>query len=277
MCWFRSTGGVRARRRRAARIGGLRIRATDRRSPARRAGAADRAGDQPDADAEGPDQAGPGRVHDPDQRVDTKQLTEVVKEEVKGGEAQEGPTPFDYLWLPSKPELIKDEPLTVTVPPGFTPLATKVNVPVSNPLTKGKYELGRQLYFDPRVSLDGTVSCATCHNPAKGWTDGMPVSIGIDGQTGSRSAPTVLNTVYGQDDVLGWPGPVAGGPGAGAGPEPDRDGEAVVQGDHRAAAEDPRLPRAVREGLRHRRDARRHGQGDRHVRARRGDLGQLEV
>src|SRR6202044_911082 len=89
----------------------------------------------------------------PSQRVDTKQLTEVVKEEVKGGEATEGPTPYDYLWMPSKPELIKAEPLAVTVPVGLDPLIPKVNVPASNPLTKGKYELGRQLYFDPRVSL----------------------------------------------------------------------------------------------------------------------------
>jgi cytochrome c peroxidase len=140
----------------------------------------------------------------PAQRVDTRQLNEVVKEEVKGGEALEGPTPFDYLWMPSKAGLIKDEPLVVTVPTGFTPLVTKNTVPVSNPLTKGKYELGRQLYFDPRVSLDGTVACATCHNPAKGWTDGMAVSIGIDGQAGSRSAPSVLNAVYGR--TMFWDG-----------------------------------------------------------------------
>jgi len=146
----------------------------------------------------------PGEITTPDQRIDTKELTKVVQEEVKGGEAQEGPTPFDYLWLPSKPELIKDEPLTVTVPSGFTPLVTNVSVPISNPLTRGKYELGRQLYFDPRVSLDGTVSCATCHNPDKGWTDNIPVSIGIDGQAGSRSAPTVLNTVYGK--TMFWDG-----------------------------------------------------------------------
>ncbi len=145
-----------------------------------------------------------GQLTTPDQRVDTRQLTEVVKEEVKGGEAQEGPTPFDYLWKPTKPELIKDEPLAVTVPSGFNPVADRVNVPVANPLTKGKYELGRQLYFDPRVSLDGTVSCATCHNPAKGWTDQMPVSTGIGGQAGSRSAPTVLNTVYGR--TMFWDG-----------------------------------------------------------------------
>ncbi len=140
----------------------------------------------------------------PTQRVDPKSLTKVVKEEVRGGEAQEGPTPFDYLWQPSKPELIKDEALNVSVPAGFPRLVTRINVPISNPITKGRYELGRQLYFDPRVSLDGTVSCATCHNPDKGWTDSMPVSTGIDGQTGSRSAPTVINTVYGK--TMFWDG-----------------------------------------------------------------------
>ncbi len=140
----------------------------------------------------------------PTQRVDTKQLTEVVKEEIKGGESTEGPTPYDYLWMPSKKDQIKDEPLTVTAPAGLAALTVKVNVPEANPLTKGKYELGRQLYFDPRVSLDGTVSCATCHNPAKGWTDGMPVSLGINGQAGSRSAPSVLNTAYGK--TMFWDG-----------------------------------------------------------------------
>ncbi len=145
-----------------------------------------------------------GEITTPSQRINTKNLTDVVKEEIKGGEAQEGPTPFDYLWMPTRSELIHDEPMSVTVPAGFQPIATKVNVPVANPITKGKYELGRQLYFDPRVSLDGTVSCATCHNPAHGWTDQMPSSIGIDGQTGSRSAPTVINTVYGKS--MFWDG-----------------------------------------------------------------------
>ena len=77
-------------------------------------------------------------------------------------------------------------------------------MPAANPITKGKYELGRQLYFDPRISLDGTVSCATCHNPAKGWTDGGPVSTGINGQTGNRNAPTVINTAYGK--TMFWDG-----------------------------------------------------------------------
>jgi cytochrome c peroxidase len=151
-----------------------------------------------------PTQKAPGELTTPSQRVDPNQLSATVKEEVEGGEALVGPTPFDYLWKQADPRQIKDEPLTVRVPNGFQPLVSKVNVPVANPITKGKYELGRQLYFDPRVSLDGTVSCATCHNPAKGWTDGTPVSTGIAGQTGSRSAPTVLNTVYGR--TMFWDG-----------------------------------------------------------------------
>lgn len=136
--------------------------------------------------------------------IDIRELSDVVKEEVKGGESSEGPTPFDHLWQPSKAALIKDEPLVVTVPLGLPPLTPKVYVPAANPITKGKYELGRQLYFDPRVSLNATVSCATCHNPARGWTDAMAVSIGIAGQTGSRSAPSVVNVAYGK--TMFWDG-----------------------------------------------------------------------
>jgi cytochrome c peroxidase len=148
--------------------------------------------------------AGEAQVTTPARSVDPKQLIDVVRGEVKGGEATEGPSPFDHLWQPPKLDLIKDEPMNVTVPVGLQPLTPKIYVPVSNPITKGKYELGRQLYFDPRVSLDGTVACATCHNPAKGWTDGMAVSIGISGQTGGRSAPSVLNTAYGK--TMFWDG-----------------------------------------------------------------------
>jgi cytochrome c peroxidase len=140
----------------------------------------------------------------PSRAVDPAQLVEVVKEEVAGGEATKGPTRFDYLWTPPKAELIKDEPLAVTVPAGLQPLTPKIFVPAANPITKAKYELGRQLYFEPRVSLDGTVSCATCHNPDKGWTDGAPTSSGIAGQTGGRSAPSVVNTVYGKS--MFWDG-----------------------------------------------------------------------
>ena len=71
-----------------------------------------------------------------------------------------------------------------------------LNIPSDNPLTAEKIQLGRLLYFDPRLSADGTVSCATCHDPQKGWTDQAPVSTGIRGQKGARSAPTVINSTY---------------------------------------------------------------------------------
>lgn len=57
-------------------------------------------------------------------------------------------------------------------------------------------ELGRMLFYDPRVSADGTVSCATCHDPNRAFTDGRRVAIGIDGLAGDRNTPTVLGAAY---------------------------------------------------------------------------------
>ena len=81
------------------------------------------------------------------------------------------------------------------------------HIPADNPLTPAKVDLGRQLYFDKRLSRDGTVSCATCHDPAKGWTDNSPVSTGIGGQKGGRSAPTVINRILGKTQF--WDGRAA--------------------------------------------------------------------
>ncbi len=80
-------------------------------------------------------------------------------------------------------------------------------IPADNPLTPAKVELGRQLYFDGRLSRDGTVSCASCHHPDLGWTDNRPVSTGIDGQQGGRSAPTVMNRILGKTQF--WDGRAA--------------------------------------------------------------------
>jgi cytochrome c peroxidase len=70
------------------------------------------------------------------------------------------------------------------------------DVPDDNPVTDAKVALGKTLFFDKRLSRDATISCATCHDPEKGWTDQSPVSTGIRGQKGTRSAPTVLNAAY---------------------------------------------------------------------------------
>ncbi len=81
--------------------------------------------------------------------------------------------------------------------PYKVPLGLKApDVPADNPVTDAKVELGKALYFDKRLSRDGTVSCATCHDPSKGWTDQAPVSTGIKGQKGGISAPSVLNSAY---------------------------------------------------------------------------------
>jgi cytochrome c peroxidase len=68
--------------------------------------------------------------------------------------------------------------------------------PDDNPYTPEKAELGRLLFFDKRLSSDGTIACASCHDPKKAFTDGAAVSTGIGGQRGGRSAPTVINRAY---------------------------------------------------------------------------------
>lgn len=72
----------------------------------------------------------------------------------------------------------------------------KFKIPKDNPLTAAKIELGKQLYFDGRLSRDNTISCASCHDPKKGWSNGEAVATGIKGQKGGRSAPTIINAAY---------------------------------------------------------------------------------
>jgi cytochrome c peroxidase len=68
--------------------------------------------------------------------------------------------------------------------------------PPGNPPSSLKIHLGKELYFDARLSADNTVSCATCHNPSLGWSDEGPTSKGIRGQLGGRRAPPVSNAAY---------------------------------------------------------------------------------
>jgi len=69
-------------------------------------------------------------------------------------------------------------------------------IPPDNPVTVQKVELGRILFFDKRLSQDNTIACANCHIAKFGFTDGMPVSTGIGGQKGGRSAPASFNRVF---------------------------------------------------------------------------------
>jgi cytochrome c peroxidase len=71
-----------------------------------------------------------------------------------------------------------------------------VPYPEDNPPTAESIELGRQLYYDASLSVDNTVSCATCHDPGKGFSDANRVSTGVNGKTGVRNSSTVLNAAY---------------------------------------------------------------------------------
>ncbi|MBS1958210.1 MAG: cytochrome-c peroxidase [Bdellovibrionales bacterium] len=78
----------------------------------------------------------------------------------------------------------------------FDPLPAKPPIPADNPQTPAKIELGKKLYFDPRISKQGTISCNSCHNVMLGGDDNRPNSIGHNGQRGARSAPTVWNSAF---------------------------------------------------------------------------------
>ncbi len=71
-----------------------------------------------------------------------------------------------------------------------------VPIPADNPQSAEKISLGDRLFNDTRFSADGKVSCATCHDPGKAFTDNLQVSKGFMGQTGTRNAPTVINSAY---------------------------------------------------------------------------------
>ncbi|WP_445157807.1 cytochrome-c peroxidase [Halomonas sp. E14] len=78
----------------------------------------------------------------------------------------------------------------------FEPLPHLPPIPAHNSLTEEKVQLGNMLFFEPRISSSGVISCATCHNPALGWSDRIPRATGHDGQIGDRNTPTVLNSGF---------------------------------------------------------------------------------
>ena len=103
------------------------------------------------------------------------------------------------LWLSCAPE---PEP-----PPAATPVGAAIGIaaplglptvpiPADNPPTAETISLGRRLYYDPALSVDDTVSCASCHHPDFGFSDGQATSTGVGGQMGGRNAPTVINSAY---------------------------------------------------------------------------------
>ena len=82
--------------------------------------------------------------------------------------------------------------------PDFAP------APPENQLTPERVLLGQLLFFDPRLSRKSTMSCASCHNPALGWSDGLPTAVGFDMHTLARATPTIVNTSF--NSIQMWDG-----------------------------------------------------------------------
>ncbi len=72
----------------------------------------------------------------------------------------------------------------------------EVTFPKDNPFSEAKRELGKTLFFDPRLSGSGQIACASCHDPDLGWSDGRRVSLGHDRTPGSRNSKTIINSAF---------------------------------------------------------------------------------
>ena len=87
------------------------------------------------------------------------------------------------------------EKLDVELPTGLSLGQGQIVGLEKNPLTRAKIELGRQLYFDTRLSKDNTISCASCHHPNDGFARHTKTGVGIGGQTGGRNSPVSFNRI----------------------------------------------------------------------------------
>jgi cytochrome c peroxidase len=104
-----------------------------------------------------------------------------------------------------KRDTVKSGSWSMTLPLGLQ--GDSAYIPDENPMSEGKIELGKLLYFDKRLSKDDTVACATCHNPFHGFADPDRVSEGVGNQPGGRNSPTVLNRLFSADQF--WDGRAA--------------------------------------------------------------------
>ena len=118
----------------------------------------------------------------------------------------EGPLTLDQIskWL-SNPA--NHQELNVQLPQGLDAGKANIFIPEDNPMTRAKIELGRQLYFDPRLSVDGTISCASCHDPEQGFAAHTQFGIGVEGQEGGRNSPVAYNRILSREQF--WDGRAA--------------------------------------------------------------------
>jgi len=90
----------------------------------------------------------------------------------------------------------RPEPSSTPLPPylNFTPIS--MEVPEDNAYSPDRAELGRELFFDPRLSLDSSIRCSSCHLPSRAFSDTVAISPGVDGELGFRNSPSLINIGY---------------------------------------------------------------------------------
>src|SRR5438132_2448162 len=117
--------------------------------------------------------------------------------------AASGPTAGAQPEIPTPGPLAEPRPLRQVGAPADL---TRAAIPPDNRQTPQKIALGEKLFFDGRLSADGTVACGTCHDPAPPFTDRKRVTAGVGGRAGQRNAPTILNALYNKTQF--WDGRV---------------------------------------------------------------------
>ncbi len=139
---------------------------------------------------------------DDDDASDTAEVT-LGDPSLTGGIPGEGSLTVDEIraWLDNAANHL---PLKVALPLGLAAGAGQIKGIEANPLTRAKIELGRQLYFDTRLSSDNTISCASCHSPDEGYARHTQFGVGVDGQEGDRNSPVSYNRIL--SDAQFWDG-----------------------------------------------------------------------
>lgn len=127
----------------------------------------------------------------------------------------DGPLQLDEIksWLADESNHAE---LSVDLPMGLSLGKSQIKGLEENPLTKAKIELGRQLYFDTRLSSDNTVSCASCHHPQEGFSRHTQFGVGVESQEGGRNSPVSYNRIL--SDKQFWDGRVESLEGQAVGP-----------------------------------------------------------
>jgi cytochrome c peroxidase len=117
-----------------------------------------------------------------------------------GGDAPHGALAMDKQLVAVT--ILQVGKLSGAAPAGVDPAYWVALSPVDNAPSSARIALGTKLYFDPKLSKDGTVACATCHDASRGFTDRRGTSEGISEQLGLRNAPTTMNAVFYQTQFL---------------------------------------------------------------------------